>query len=315
VMEVFETPAAWRARRAKARAARTLGFVPTMGALHEGHLSLVRRSRLENDLTLVSIFVNPTQFDEGADLARYPRMLEADLASLRTEGVDYVLVPSERDLYRDGYRYRVRETGLSARFEGAHRPGHFEGVLTVVFKLLQIAGAHRAYFGQKDWQQLELVRGLADAFFLPTAIVGCPTIRDPDGLALSSRNSRLSVDDRARAPTFYRALSTARTAEDAVRQLAATGFAVDYVADVADATRNGGARRLGAVRLGGVRLIDNAPIGPIGSGESGGSGGSRGSGGSGGSGESGVSGGCGIRGGCDDSGARRRQQRDLRRGV
>ena len=264
-MEVFETPAAWRERCAQARAGRTLGFVPTMGALHEGHFSLVRRSRSDNDLTLVSIFVNPPQFDEGADLASYPRTLEADLKSLRTEGVDYVLLPSERDLYRDGYRYRVRETGLSARLEGAHRPGHFEGVLTVVSKLLQIAGADRAYFGEKDWQQLELVRGLADAFFIPTAIVGCPTMRDPDGLALSSRNSRLSADDRARAPMLYHALSAARTAEDAASQLAATGFAVDYVADVADVTRNGGARRLGAVRLGGVRLIDNVPIGSGGS--------------------------------------------------
>jgi pantoate--beta-alanine ligase len=276
-MEIFETPAAWRARCAQARAGRTLGFVPTMGALHEGHLSLVRRSRSENDQTLVSIFVNPTQFDEGADLATYPRTLEADLASLRTEDVDYVLLPSERELYRDGYRYRVRETGLSARFEGAHRPGHFEGVLTVVSKLLQIAGADRAYFGEKDWQQLELVRGLANAFFIPTAIVGCPTVRDPDGLALSSRNIRLGPADRVRAPRFYRVLSAARTAEDAASELAAAGFAVDYVADVADVTWNGGARRLGAVRLGGVRLIDNVPIGSSGSRGSSGWGGSRGS--------------------------------------
>lgn len=284
-MEIFETPAAWRGRCAQARAGRTLGFVPTMGALHEGHFSLVRRSRSENDLTLVSIFVNPAQFDEGADLASYPRTLEGDLASLRTEGVDYVLLPSERDLYRDGYRYRVRETGLSARFEGAHRPGHFEGVLTVVSKLLQIAGADRAYFGEKDWQQLELVRGLVDAFFIPTAIVGCPTIRDPDGLALSSRNTHLGAADRARAPGFYRVLSSARTAGDGARELAATGFAVDYVADVADVTQNGGARRLGAVRLGGVRLIDNVAIASSKSNGSGGSSqssGSRGSGGSGG---------------------------------
>ena len=282
-MEIFETPAAWRERWAQARAGRTLGFVPTMGALHEGHFSLVRRSRSENDLTLVSIFVNPAQFDEAADLASYPRTLEGDLTSLRTEGVDYVLLPSERDLYRDGYRYRVRETGLSARFEGAHRPGHFEGVLTVVSKLLQIAGADRAYFGEKDWQQLELVRGLVDAFFIPTAIVGCPTIRDPDGLALSSRNTRLGAADRARAPGFYRVLSSARTAGDAARELAATGFAVDYVADVADVTQNRGARRLGAVRLGGVRLIDNVAIASSKSNGSGGSSqssGSRGSGGS-----------------------------------
>lgn len=252
---VFESPSAWRRERlTQMRGGVTLGFVPTMGALHEGHLSLVRRSRAENDRTLVSIFVNPTQFDNPADLARYPRTLKDDLTVLRDEGTEFVLLPSETELYTDGFRYRVTELELSRLMEGAHRPGHFDAVLTVVLKLLLIASAERAYFGEKDWQQLSLVRGLAEAFFLPTAIVACATVRDADGLALSSRNRRLSPTDRQRAPQFYHALSTSLTAEGASHELHSAGFAVDYVEDR-------GGRRLGAVRLGDVRLIDNVPLG------------------------------------------------------
>ena len=252
---VFEDPAAWRRDRLlQIRAGITLGFVPTMGALHEGHLSLVRRSLAENDRTLVSIFVNPTQFDDPVDHERYPRTLEADLAMLRAEGTEFVLVPGQADLYADGYRYRVTEIERSRVLEGAHRPGHFDAVLTVVLKLLQIASAERAYFGEKDWQQLRLVRGMAEAFFLPTSIVACPTVREADGLALSSRNRRLSPADRVKAKQFYGALSSAPTADEASRDLRAAGFAVDYVED-------GEGRRLGAVRLGDVRLIDNVALG------------------------------------------------------
>ncbi|GAC1453955.1 MAG: pantoate--beta-alanine ligase [Gemmatimonadaceae bacterium] len=251
---VFESPSAWRLERlVQIRAGMTLGFVPTMGALHDGHISLVRRSRAENDRTVVSIFVNPTQFDDPADLARYPRALSDDLTLLRAEEADFVLLPSEAHLYPDGYRYRVTELGLSSVMEGAHRPGHFDGVLTVVLKLLQIASADRAYLGEKDWQQLNLVRGMAEAFFLPTLIVGCETVREADGLALSSRNRRLLPPDRQKASQFYRTLSSALTAEGACQALRGAGFAVDYVED-----RDG--RRLGAVRLGDVRLIDNVPL-------------------------------------------------------
>jgi pantoate--beta-alanine ligase len=251
----FEDPEAWRSeRRELARAGLTLGFVPTMGALHEGHLSLVRRSRSENDRTLVSIFVNPAQFDDPGDLARYPRTLDADMAALRAEGTDFVLRPQAEDLYRDGFRYRITERECSATLEGAHRPGHFDGVLTVVMKLLQLAQPDRAYFGEKDWQQLALVRGMVDAFFLPVTIVGCPTVRDADGLALSSRNSNLLPADRQRASRFHQVLSSARTPDEAARELSASGFVVDYVEE-----REG--RRLGAVRIGGVRLIDNLPAG------------------------------------------------------
>jgi len=254
VTAVFEQPSDWRRERlAQARAGLTLGFVPTMGALHEGHISLVRRSLAENDRTLVTIFVNPTQFDDAGDLARYPRTLEDDLAVLRREGTDFILLPSDALLYPDGYRYRVTEVAASRVLEGAHRPGHFDGVLTVVLKLLQLAAAERAYFGEKDWQQLELVRGMAEAFFVPTAIVPCPTVREADGLALSSRNSRLAASDRKRASALYRILSTARSAADAARELRAVGFIVDYVEDRAG-------RRLAAVRLDGVRLIDNVAV-------------------------------------------------------
>jgi len=255
VTRVLDDLSVWREeRRTQVRAGVTLGFVPTMGALHEGHLSLVRRSRTENDRTLVSIFVNPTQFDESADFAAYPRTVEDDLALLRTEGVEFVLMPGERDLYPDGFRYRVTEVEGSRILEGACRPGHFDGVLTVVLKLLQLAAADRAYFGEKDWQQLSLVRGLAAAFFLPTAIVAGATVREPDGLALSSRNRRLSPADRRLAPELHRALSTAPSPEDAVRMLREAGFAVDYVEEW-------DGRRLGAVRLGDIRLIDNVPGG------------------------------------------------------
>jgi pantoate--beta-alanine ligase len=252
---IFESPSEWRRERlAHIRGGLTLGFVPTMGALHQGHLSLVRRSRAENDRTLVSIFVNPKQFDDLTDLEEYPRTLDTDLEMLGHEGTDFVLLPSEAQLYADGYDYRVTEIALSNVLEGAQRPGHFDAVLTVVLKLLQIASADRAYFGEKDWQQLALVRGMASAFFLPTAIAGCPTVRDADGLALSSRNRRLLPSDRSNAPLFYRLLNAAPTADLASRNLQAAGVAVDYVED-----REG--RRLAAVRLGGVRLIDNVALG------------------------------------------------------
>lgn len=251
---VFDRISAWRDRRAgDLRQGVTLGFVPTMGALHEGHLSLVARSRAENDRTLVSVFVNPTQFDDPADLDAYPRAFERDLALLDAAGVDFVLRPSAAEMYADGFRYRVSETQLSATLEGVHRPGHFDGVLTVVLKLLNIAAADHAYFGEKDWQQLSLVRGMADAFFLPTAIVACPTVRESTGLALSSRNARLSAADRERAATLHRVLTSAETTDEAIDQLGNAGFAVDYVDD-----HEG--RRLAAVRLGGVRLIDNVPL-------------------------------------------------------
>lgn len=243
----------WRRERdAIARAGLTVGFVPTMGALHEGHVSLLERARAENDRVVMSIFVNPTQFDDPADLGRYPRTLEADLA-LAGDNVDLVLLPDPAEMYADQYRYRVSEHVQSAVMEGAHRPGHFDGVLTVVLKLLNLVRPDRAYFGEKDRQQLDLVQGMARALFLPVEIVPCPTVRDPDGVAMSSRNRRLSPGARARAAAFPRILRDSADAAAAARELEHSGFGVDYVED------HGGVR-LAAVRLDEVRLIDNVRL-------------------------------------------------------
>jgi pantoate--beta-alanine ligase len=249
--KVVTTVAALRDLRAGHRAAgRSVGFVPTLGALHSGHASLFGAARRENDVVLASIFVNPTQFDDPEDLRRYPRTLERDCALMDRSGVDAVFLPEVAEMYPDGSRYTVSENEFSRELCGAGRPGHFTGVLTVVMKLLQIADADRAYFGEKDYQQLQLVRGMCEAFFLQTRIVGCPTVREPDGLALSSRNERLSREERALAPAFHRALDTEPTAAAARAALESEGFRVEYVED-----RPG--RRLGAVRLGQTRLIDN----------------------------------------------------------
>jgi len=252
-MHVYHQLTEWRAARAGADwAGKSIGFVPTMGALHEGHVELLRRARAENERVVLSIFVNPTQFDDPGDLGRYPRTLEADLAAARGL-VDAVIVPQPGEIYTDDYRYRVTEYSLSNRWEGAHRPGHFEGVLTVVLKLLNLVQATRAYFGEKDWQQLQLVQGMAAALFLPVEIIGCPTVRAADGLALSSRNARLSPAGRKQAALLSKILRESPTAAVAAASLAQAGFAVDYVDDA-------GYRRLAAVRLEGVRLIDNVPL-------------------------------------------------------
>jgi pantoate--beta-alanine ligase len=235
--------------------AAELGFVPTMGALHEGHLQLIRRSATENDYTVVSVFVNAPQFEDPSDLARYPRSLEDDARLAGEAGADSVLAPEPAAVYADGFRYRVTESELSRTLEGCHRPGHFDGVLTVVLKLLNLVRPHRAYFGEKDYQQYLLIRGMAEALFLPIEIVPCATVREPDGLALSSRNRLLSEDARQTAPRFYELLSSSQPPEQLRIRLEEAGFDVDYVEDV-------DGRRFGAVRIDGVRLIDNVPLQP-----------------------------------------------------
>ena len=250
---IFQSVTDWRGmRRSDAWRDRTIGFVPTMGALHAGHLSLLARARAENERVVLSVFVNPTQFNEPSDLAKYPRVLEADVALARPH-VDAVLAPTAAAMYPDNYRFRVTESELSRRWEGAHRPGHFDGVLTVVLKLLNLVQPTRVYFGEKDWQQLRLVRLMVEAFFLPVEIVPCATVRDADGVALSSRNARLSAAGRARAAEFPRALQAERDPERAAERLRQRGFEVDYVEDFDGV-------RLGAVRLEGVRLIDNVAL-------------------------------------------------------
>jgi pantoate--beta-alanine ligase len=253
VPTVFTRLDEWRTARTKMDTeGLRIGFVPTMGALHVGHRSLLERARAENDRVVLSVFVNPTQFEDPGDLKRYPRTLDADL-DLVGDLTDCVLVPDPKDIYADDFRYRMTEYVLSTRLEGAHRPGHFEGVLTVVLKLFNLVRPQRAYFGEKDRQQLELVQGMARALFLPIDIIPCPTVRDADGLALSSRNRRLSPEGRAIAAAFPRILKSAASAAAAAAALGEAGFIVDYVED-----HDG--IRLGAARLENVRLIDNVRL-------------------------------------------------------
>jgi pantoate--beta-alanine ligase len=245
----------WQRWRSHITQEKSVGFVPTMGALHEGHRSLVTRCRQENDICVVSLFVNPTQFNDPNDLANYPSTFEADQKMCEAEGVDAIFFPHYDDLYPDDYRYRVSEERVSRLLCGAHRPGHFDGVLSVVMKLLNLVRPRRAYFGEKDWQQLQLVRGMVDAFFMPVTIVGCPTVREDDRLALSSRNLRLSEAYRRKAAQFPRRLANPVSTGEVARLLEEDGFEVDYVEDFKG-------RRCAAIHCGGVRLIDNRPLSP-----------------------------------------------------
>jgi len=232
---------------------KTIGFVPTMGALHKGHFSLIESSLKENDITIVSIFVNPTQFDNPEDLKEYPILIEKDLEALKKLNVDFAFLPEYKTLYPDNFVYRVEETNFSKKLCGAFREGHFTGVLTVVMKLLNIVSPKRAYFGEKDYQQFLLVKGMTEAFFMDVEIVPCPIVREDDGLAISSRNLRLTTAERKLAPVFYRLLSSSKTDEEIKLELKKKGFKVDYIESL-----NG--RRFGAVHLGKVRLIDNVKI-------------------------------------------------------
>jgi pantoate--beta-alanine ligase len=267
---------AWRAR-----AAGAIGLVPTMGYLHEGHLSLVRASRERDDATVVSIFVNPTQFGPHEDLARYPRDEARDLGLLEPLGVAAVLAPPAAEMYPQGCATFVDVEGITARLEGASRPGHFRGVATIVAKLLILARPQRAYFGQKDAQQLAVIRRLVRDLHLPVDVIAMPIVREADGLALSSRNAYLSTEERRAATVLHRALDRARAmaaagerhasiVRDAMHTILAAEplAAIDYVS-VADsdtfdelAEVRPGALALVAARIGTTRLIDNMPLAP-----------------------------------------------------
>lgn len=263
------------------RAGRRIGLVPTMGALHEGHLALIRAAAARNELVVVTIFVNPAQFTDAADLAAYPRTWEADAEAARTAGADVVFAPSADEVYPDGFSTHVRVHGVSERWEGAHRgAAHFDGVALVVTKLLLMAGADEAWFGAKDAQQVAVVRRLVADLNVPTAIEVLPTVRDADGLALSSRNVRLAPVDRAAALSLSASLKSAdlrvREGETDAAFLSragraaveAVGGAVDYWAIVdpvsfepLETVVPGSALAIVAAEVGGVRLIDNAPLG------------------------------------------------------
>jgi pantoate--beta-alanine ligase len=266
-------------RAALAAAARPVGAVPTMGALHEGHRSLLRRARAESATVVATIFVNPRQFNEAADFSAYPRDEALDLAACEAEGVDVVWVPPVEEVYPPGFDTTVSVGRLAEPLEGAARPGHFDGVATVVAILFAVLGAERAYFGQKDAQQLLVVRRMAADLGLPTEVVACPTVREPDGLARASRNVLLSPEERAAAPIVHRALVVARAAwergersGEALRAAMHETLALerqarpDYVS-VADAASlaeldviDRPALLSLAVRFGDVRLIDNEPL-------------------------------------------------------
>jgi len=278
---VLDTLAAFTARLdAERRSGRTVGVVLTMGALHRGHAALITRASAECDVVAVTIFVNPTQFAGSTDLAHYPRTLAADLEVAASAGAAVVLAPSVDEVY-PGWpapgATTVSVQGPAGRWEGVSRPGHFDGVATVVVKLLSAAGRCRTYFGEKDFQQLAVVRRAAADLSLPVTVVGCATVREPDGLALSSRNTRLDVDGRAAAPVLHRALLAGATAlaaggtrDDVERAMVETVaseplVALDYAVLVdaddlepaADLSAERSLRLLVAATVGPVRLIDN----------------------------------------------------------
>lgn len=270
VPELRASIAAWR------REGLRIGLVPTMGALHRGHRALMRAARQANDRVVVSIFVNPKQFGPREDFAAYPRPEAADRAVLREEGVDLAFMPPVTAMYPDGFATTVSVAGVSEGLCGAQRPGHFDGVATVVAKLLLQAAPDAAYFGEKDYQQLLVVRHLASDLDIPVEIVGVPTVREPDGLALSSRNVYLSPEERRIAPLLHSTLCEVAAADPNARdamlargaaKLAAAGFRVEYLElrDAATLQPVSGAlprpaRLLAAVHLGRTRLIDNIPV-------------------------------------------------------
>jgi pantoate--beta-alanine ligase len=247
-MQVAKTVREVRAWTKLARAeGKTIGFVPTMGYFHEGHLSLMRRAKAECDLCVVSLFVNPTQFGPSEDFQRYPRDFARDAAMAESVGVDLLFAPEVEEMYPEGYQTYVEVTEVTRRLEGAARPGHFRGVATVCTKLFHIVQADRAYFGKKDYQQLKVIQRMVRDLNIPTEIVPCETVREPDGLAMSSRNVYLKPDERQAATVLYRALCAGRDAilageRDAkkVQALVEQGIATEplvkteYV-DVADA--------------------------------------------------------------------------------
>jgi pantoate--beta-alanine ligase len=276
IIRDFEALAA--ARKTLKQSGESLALVPTMGALHTGHLALIEEAKRHADKVAASIFVNPLQFNDPADLERYPREEEADLAKLEAAGVDLVWLPSAADLYPQGFATSIRVAGVSERWEGEARPGHFDGVATIVAKLLIAVAPEIALFGEKDFQQLAVIRRLVADLGLAVEIVGVETVRDGDGLALSSRNAFLSAEDRQRALALPRALQSARnqiaSGEPVGRALAAAkqslvdaGFLkIDYFALIDAATLEplsepaGEMRLIAAATIGGTRLIDNVAV-------------------------------------------------------
>ncbi|WP_417808469.1 pantoate--beta-alanine ligase [Thioclava sp.] len=270
--ELREKVAGWK------RSGMLVGVVPTMGALHDGHLSLARAAREQSDRVIVTVFVNPMQFNNASDLEKYPRDEAHDLALLDSEGVDVLFAPGVDEVYPDGFATTVSVSGITEPLEGAFRPGHFDGVATVCSKLFGMTQAGRAFFGEKDWQQLQVVQRFVRDLNIPVRIIGCPTIREEDGLAMSSRNVRLSAAERAIAPVLYAMMQAAASdmregksvqgaLMDAQAELLEAGFrdieylelrTVDGLRPASDLSEP--VRMLAALWLGDVRLIDNIAV-------------------------------------------------------
>ena len=283
-MDIISAAAGWRSvLDAARRDGRRVGFVPTMGALHAGHASLVDAARAECDLVTTSVFVNPLQFGEEADLAAYPRTLDADAALLEAHGCDVLFSPDVVEMYPrypEPSRTTLHVTGAAEGYEGADRPGHFDGMATVVTLLFNLAGPCRAYFGEKDFQQLAVVRQMVIDLGQPVVVVGCPTAREPDGLAMSSRNVRLSPAGRSAAPVLHAALEAGAAAaeagadgpemeaamvaalesEPAASLFYAAAVAPDTLLPAVDLAPGDSVRLLIAASIDGVRLIDNRAV-------------------------------------------------------
>jgi len=280
-MKIIESVSAMQAFAYKTRRqGHTIGFVPTMGALHEGHASLVHRARLENDVVVVSIFVNPLQFGPKEDFRKYPRTAARDLALLKAEKADVVFVPTVQSMYPAGFATRIRVPSLDAILEGASRPGHFQGVATVVLKLFNMVQPTRAYFGEKDYQQVRVIRRMIDDLNCSVRLVACPTVREPDGLAISSRNRYLSKKEREEAVKIHQVLFLGRElvsekimldSRQLIRRLSQIlakipGSKIDYI-EVVDPETLEPMQKIrrpailaAAVRIGKTRLIDNIII-------------------------------------------------------
>ena len=279
-MQIYKTIAEIREALAGKALQKKIGFVPTMGALHKGHLSLVERCHSESDLTVVSIYVNPTQFGPQEDLNHYPRNLEKDIDLLRNYHVDIVFTPDDVQMYPEGYCTWVQVEGLSDILCGASRPGHFRGVATIVLKLMHIVNPKFMFMGMKDYQQIIVLEKMIEDLNLETKIVRCPIVREPDGLAMSSRNSYLTPDERQRATCLIKALKNAQKmvnegyldssiliseAENIIKQ---SDGRIDYIKIVDGSTLQelpevrSGSRMMLAVYIGNTRLIDNIELLP-----------------------------------------------------
>jgi len=275
-MEIFNTKKNLRNLLDRQPNHYRIGFVPTMGALHEGHLSLVRCCRAENDIVVVSIFVNPTQFNDKEDMANYPRTLDRDLELLREENTDVVFCPTVEEMYPEPDTRTFDLGGLDATMEGAFRPGHFNGVVQIVTKLFDVVQPHRAYFGEKDFQQLTIIRYIVNQLHIPVQVVSCPIVREPDGLAMSSRNMLLGPNERQAAPIISQVLFKAKNLKHTlsvdelkkwvVAQIDANPYLKTEYFEIVDDVKlqpvsswEDPVSKVGciAVRAGKIRLIDN----------------------------------------------------------